>query len=302
MEFKTHNRNAKNYKWNVILKFAVTSDFKNLNNKYFKWYLDICNNAKTRIIEDKTTYTERHHIYPVSIYGNNKDIVILIGREHFIVHHLLWWAYRKEYGASDYRTKKMQYAFSMIGHCDRYNKRYKIKNGFEYEQIKQARAEAFKGRIVSQETRDKMSIGNKGKRHGPLGPRSDEVKAKISKANKGRVVTEETREKIRLSGLGHVVTEETKAKISATTKGISFSPEEKARRYASRTGIKRGPNKNPMSEETKQKISISLKGKPLSEEHKRKLSEHYKNLPKEYYTERGRKRVANKKRKMENDI
>jgi len=30
MEFKTHNRNAKNYKWNVILKFTVTSDFKNL--------------------------------------------------------------------------------------------------------------------------------------------------------------------------------------------------------------------------------------------------------------------------------
>jgi hypothetical protein len=61
-----------------------------LDNKYTRWYYNIINAARTRTNE-KLSYTERHHIIPKSLGGNNSsdNLVPLTGREHFIVHLLL---------------------------------------------------------------------------------------------------------------------------------------------------------------------------------------------------------------------
>lgn len=59
-----------------------------LENKYSKWYFNIINNAKSRTPDG---YTEKHHIIPKSLNGNNdnSNIIKLTAKEHFVCHVLL---------------------------------------------------------------------------------------------------------------------------------------------------------------------------------------------------------------------
>ncbi len=59
-----------------------------LENKYTKIYFNIIDRAKSRVIDE---YTEKHHIIPKSLGGENckENIVKLTAREHFICHWLL---------------------------------------------------------------------------------------------------------------------------------------------------------------------------------------------------------------------
>lgn len=60
-----------------------------LQNKYTKYYYNIINRAKERT--GIIGYTEKHHIVPKSLGGNNKkdNIATLTTREHFVCHWLL---------------------------------------------------------------------------------------------------------------------------------------------------------------------------------------------------------------------
>ena len=69
------------------------------------------------------------------------------------------------------------------------------------------------GLICSEETRQKMSEGNKGKTV------SEEVKQKISEALKGNTLSEETRQKLSEALKGRTFSEETKQKLSEAMKG-----------------------------------------------------------------------------------
>jgi len=73
----------------------------------------------------------------------------------------------------------------------------------------------LKGRIVSQETRKKLSIANTGK-HNVV---SSKTREKISKANTGRIKSVEWRQKLSKANIGHVVTNESREKISKANKG-----------------------------------------------------------------------------------
>ena len=99
------------------------------------------------------------------------------------------------------------------------------------------------GRILSQESRRKISETRKGITH------SEESRRKMSEAHKGKTHSEESRRKISETLKGKTLSEETKRKLSEVRKGKTFS------------------------EEHKRKLSESQKGKTLSEETKRKLSE-----------------------------
>lgn len=59
-----------------------------INNKYKTWYFNIVEQARTRKLN---SYTEKHHILPLSLGGtnNSSNIVRLTAREHFICHKLL---------------------------------------------------------------------------------------------------------------------------------------------------------------------------------------------------------------------
>lgn len=111
-------------------------------------------------------------------------------------------------------------------------------------------------RILSEETRKKMSLAQQGKKHKQetldkirktredrgIGPHTKEARRKISEAlrarerkpetyekiaekNRGRKNTEESKEKMRQAQLGKKLSPEHKAKISATNKGKLTNPD-----------------------------------------------------------------------------
>jgi len=78
-----------------------------------------------------------------------------------------------------------------------------------------------KGKFVSEETRQKMSISNGGANSPNFGKHlPEEQRQKISKSLKGRHLSEETRKKMSESKKGRHFTEEHKAKMSAAIKAL----------------------------------------------------------------------------------
>jgi group I intron endonuclease len=107
-------------------------------------------------------------------------------------------------------------------------------------------------RVLSEETRKRMSDAQKGKP-----PPSAETRAKISAANTGSTHTSETRAKLSQALKGRTFTQETKARMSISQMG----------RPAWNKGLACGP----MSDAARQRMSASGAGKPKSPEHREKL-------------------------------
>lgn len=57
---------------------------------------------------------ENHHIFPVSIFGQNGRTVKLTTREHFVAHKLIYHICLKRYGPDHYKTRKMLHAARMM--------------------------------------------------------------------------------------------------------------------------------------------------------------------------------------------
>ena len=105
---------------------------------------------------------------------------------------------------------------------------------------------------------------------GGCGSHSEETKKKISEGNKGKKVSEETKKKMSESHKGVQVwnkgiprTDETKRKISEANKGKKLSEEAKKKMSESRKGRtswNKGKKLEPLSEEHKMKISEAMKG------------------------------------------
>lgn len=100
----------------------------------------------------------------------------------------------------------------------------------------------MKGHPVSEETRKKISAGNKGKK------RNQAERDRISAMNTGRKHSEETRKRLSLARQGRVFSEETRKKISDSQKG------------------------RKLTEEQKRKVVEFLTGRKLSDEHKANIA------------------------------
>jgi hypothetical protein len=169
-----------------------------VENKYTKIYLQLIEKRRNVIVTDE--YSEIHHIIPKSLGGSNKssNLVKLTAREHFIAHMLLIRI------TQDKQQTKMRFAiFRMMS-----NTHNKLKNNSRYYEIaRKENAIALKNKIVTPETRHKMSVWQKGK------PKTDETKLKLSIFAKtrtgaknsfyGKHHTQESIEKSRISKLGH---------------------------------------------------------------------------------------------------
>jgi len=160
-------------------------------NKYFKWYWSICNRAKDRILSPDI-YIEYHHIYPKSIYGQNKDLVKLTAKEHYIVHLLLWRGLRFKYGQSDNYTRKMAYAFHAMNMKNK-KQRYNPKN---FTLLKNAAIESQIGKKDSKETLLKKSKAQKNK------PKDIESVKRRNKSNTGQKRTNDAKIKMSESHIG----------------------------------------------------------------------------------------------------
>lgn len=126
--------------------------------------------------------------------------------------------------------------------------------------------EGSSGRIITEETRKKMSEAQKGKKVAPFSKEhrekisaasrnmSKEQRAAIAKANSIRVITEETKEKLRKRRTGQKHSEESKKKMSISAKGRVFSEEHKAK-------ISAANRLRVCTQETKDKISRANAGR-----------------------------------------
>lgn len=181
---------------------------------YIRIYNEIIVNAKFRNKPD--CYCEKHHIIPKCLGGTNEEsnLVILTAREHFIVHYLLYKIYPN--------NNKIFFALSAMNMVERWNnssvKRYKPKlTSKQYEQLRQNRSiiisKCLKGRIVSEETKKKLSKINIGKHL------SNEAKFKIAESNSKIIHTLEWNEKVGESLKKHKRTAEHSANISKAKKG-----------------------------------------------------------------------------------
>jgi hypothetical protein len=150
---------------------------------YLKIYCNLIRRAEDRTPPEDCV--EKHHTFPKGIFGDNKRIVILTPREHYVAHLLLEQIHIKRYGVDDERTKKMTLAcFLMKNRNERYNSHL-------YEKVRQRHI-------------NNLKVKMKGERNPSYGvPCSGERK-----------------QKIREKALGRTVSQETKDKMSRTRKGI----------------------------------------------------------------------------------
>lgn len=153
-----------------------------LQNKYTTWYFNIIDHARQ---VDYTGYTEKHHIIPKSLGGNNlsENIVSLTARQHFICHRLL------PKMVTDYHYYKMIYALNMMLCSNKLQNRYKI-TGRTYEYLKKEFSikitgdkNPMWGKTHSEETKKKIGDASRGKKRKPF---SKTHKENISKAKKGK--------------------------------------------------------------------------------------------------------------------
>jgi hypothetical protein len=197
----------------------IIQNEKFANNKYKIWYINIIQNRLNTPPKD-VVYTEKHHIIPKSIcseYRNDKNnIVKLTAKEHFICHLLLTrFTKDKDYFKMCKALSKMTqnfhhdrkftagyYSLARSSHSDAMKKHNPAKD----VSVKAKLSQKAKNRKHSEETKEKISLSNKG-RNSPnkgkiLGPRSADTKLKISESKKGKLLSDEHKAKLRDAKLG----------------------------------------------------------------------------------------------------
>lgn len=188
---------------------------------YLKIYCNLIRKAENRIPPDE--YTEKHHTFPKSIFGNNNRIVVLTAREHYIAHALLEKICIQRYGLNSNNSKKMTTAFVLMRYR---NEKY---NSYLYENSRNRLVFHLQNRIVSEESKVKMSEAKKGENCVWYGKKhSQETKEKIRKAHKGRKrnpFTQEHIEKLRIASTGKTLPEKSRQKIRDSKLGKKRSPE-----------------------------------------------------------------------------
>jgi len=187
--------------------------------KYLKIYDKIIDRAKNREIDG---YTEKHHIVPKCIGGNDKkdNIVSLTPKEHYICHRLLCEIYPDE--------TKLKYAFWRM--CNVVNNEYQNRNysvsANVYSRIKNEISKLMSKKVknYSKETRkligEKISKKLKGKPSGKKGTSNPEHSEWMKNNNpfKGKTHTPEIRDLLSKIN-SKPKSEEHKRKISETLKG-----------------------------------------------------------------------------------
>ena len=104
---------------------------------YLKVYCNLIRKAENRTPPEG--YTEKHHIFPISIFGKNRRVVALTAREHYIAHALLERVCIQRYGLKDQKTIKMTYAHSGMKGNGGYT------NSILYEGARKRKSDNMKG-------------------------------------------------------------------------------------------------------------------------------------------------------------
>jgi hypothetical protein len=259
---------------------------------YLKTYCNLIREAEKRGYTKKKAkeqglYVEGHHTFPKSIYGNNKRIVYLTAREHYIAHALLERICIRRYGLEHWKTKKMTNAHIIMGGTGKY------KNSYIYEEAKKRYSENRTGVSMKESSKLKLRNQRLGKKQSPEvieivrqkntgKKRTQEQKDRMSKVQKGiqkstlKVRDEEFKNKF----IDVVTTSKTKKEIiiklgKNPKSGSSSALIDKWANFLNLdmshligSSINKGKIR---TKESREKMSSCRKGKTKTEEHKKKI-------------------------------
>lgn len=248
-----------------------------LNNKYTRWYYNIIEQAKKRSFGEDV-YVERHHILPKSLKGNNSsdNLVKLTAREHFVCHWLL-----PKMTTGENRKAMIVALFLM-----RRAKVHKGPNGPKgrnilnenitsrvYAYVREEFSTIMKERVFTDEHRQRISVGNKGKIQSP------EARKKIGDFQRGKIISEETKRRMSLGQKGKIVSPEARKKIGDAHRGKKLSEATVAKMRA-----------KTVSPESRERIRKANLGKVLSPEHRQRIAESIKQKMQDPNYKPGRKK------------
>lgn len=124
-----------------------------IKNKYSKIYIELIEQSKNNKNKDRILnirkYSERHHIIPKSLGGNNsiKNIVVLTAREHYIS-HLLLFKYFKAIKDRD-GLYKMSTAFFKMHNGNKQQKKIYPHYSYLYNKAKEIMGKLSKDQVVA---------------------------------------------------------------------------------------------------------------------------------------------------------
>lgn len=127
---------------------------------YISHYVKLVRKAQVR--NAPNCYTENHHVFPVSIFGENNFTVELTAKEHYIAHWLLYKASIKRYGVNHRKTHSLAKAWNNMT-FNHSGKRYVSKT---FSLAREARAISILGNgnpAKSSTARQKISKSKSGK-------------------------------------------------------------------------------------------------------------------------------------------
>ena len=153
-------------------------------HKYLKWYIGIVRKRLDNPLPAKGNH--KHHVFPKSIYGENKFIINLTYKEHFVSHRLLVKIMENRYGVDSDNAFKMMKA---LGYMSRYFKdnslKYSICQNHRRLSMLGAKNPMFGLKISKEQSlkRSLRQIGNKNHNYGKVTP--DSVKDKLRVSHSG---------------------------------------------------------------------------------------------------------------------
>jgi hypothetical protein len=191
----------------------------------------ICSSNRMR-----DAYKRRPSDFKRRILKSNIDRNVLLEEEHIWLQHIN----DDELGNKYYNLRKHKW-----GHWSTdENKRMSVGQKISASPNRSANiSKANKGRVVSEETRKKLSK-SVSKTMTP------EHRALLSSKSRGFKHTDEAKRKIAEAGTGRVYSEESKRKIGAAQKGKILSEETREKLRLAVQGKKRGPYKRRVKENT----------------------------------------------------
>lgn len=241
------------------------------------------NRKKVRKDKEGYVYYEKHHILPKCLGGTNdkENLVLLTGREHFIVHKLLACIHKG--------NRNLVYAMHRLAYDKKTDRKLssrdyqfikELKDSFPFIHFYDIWIEKF-GIEKANELKVKYILKLKK-------PKSEQHKEHLRGKNVGKKHAKEQNEEHskRMSGennpnFGKPMSKETANKIRIANTGKKRTPEMNERNRQIHLGKKQ-------SEETKQKRNEKLKGKKRTEETKQKMrksksEQHKLNIKKNHY-------------------
>jgi hypothetical protein len=237
-----------------IIKEAINLSYVQDNRRFIRI------SFVEKYLPDVPILRNRSYTFSYFVWNLHNPDDIIIQKTKFQIHHKDKNSLNDNIDNLEKMTaSKHSFLHSKGKHLGKNNPFYGKKHS---EETKQLISKSSKNRIVSQETKDKISkalIGKTGRKF------TKEHREKLSKSHKGKILTEQHKNSIAKAHIGKKASLETKKKLSKSKKGENNY-------WYGKKGKNHPAYGKVMSEKTKKLLFKANKGKIVSKEVKEKMS------------------------------